>query len=168
MKYLNKPRQRHYMLGHEAFRQMCEHDPHQFFEIMASSAQLTFIKELVSQVELNTPEDSTLLNSNQIKVTTSMIDNKPLMIIEMPTAKALVECVYVGIVCMIDINSSENTPRPEIRYFTLEIAENDDGESRMFCMWDEDSHYNLAEMDKATSSSDFALVIKQKLDQMSA
>jgi hypothetical protein len=168
MKYLETPRQRHYVLGHEAFRQMCEHDPHQFFELMASPAQQSFIKELVSQVELNFPIDVTVLDIDSIQVTTSLIDNRPLIIIKMPPAEAYVECVYVGIVSMMDINVPQSTPHPEICYFTLELGQGEekDEECRVFCQWLGDTHYNLAEMSSSTSREEFALVIKQRIDQI--
>jgi len=164
MKYLEKPRERHYILGHEAFRQMCEQDPHQFFELMASPAQQDFVTELVSQVESNFPSDTTNLDSELIEVSTTLLEEKPLIIIKMPPAKAYVECVYVGIVSMMDVNRPQDFPKPEIGYFTLELGEGEEEECRMFCQWDGDIHYNLAEMSKNTTMNDFALVIKQRID----
>lgn len=163
---LEIPRERHYTLGHEAFRQMCEHDPHQFFEIMASPAQQTFIAELIKQVELSVPDDDTELDLASIEVTVSRIGNQPFVIIKMPEVKAYVECIYVGIVSMMDINNPQDFPHPEISYFTLELGEGEQGESRIFCQWQGDTHYNLAEMGGNSSVSDFELLIKQRLEDI--
>ena len=169
---MESPRKRHYVLGHEAFRQMCEHDPHQFFELMASTAQKTFISELVKQVEQSFPEDDTKLDVESMTVTVSKIDNWPCLIVKMPPAKAYVECELVGIVCLLEGESDPEISKPKIAYFTLEIGEGGNikegvggefVECRLFCQWREDIHYNLAEMEKNVSIDDFSLMIKQSL-----
>ena len=160
---LDLPRERHYLLGHEAFRQLCEHDAHQFFERIASDNQNEFIAELVKQVESFCPDDETILDTSLIKVIPSTIGNKPVIIIQMPPVKAYVECIYVGIVANIDIATPQSIANPEIKYFTLELGESDSGDCEMFCEWQGSTHYNLAEMEQKTSVADFLLVIKQRL-----
>ncbi|WP_196139041.1 hypothetical protein [Aliikangiella sp. G2MR2-5] len=164
---LDKPRERHYLLGHEAFRQFAESDPHQFFELMASDRQFDFVKELIARVEAACPTDETRILANQIKVSLSRIENYPLILIEMPEVRAYVECIYIGIVALMDLEKPDKNPCPEIGYFTLEAGEGSSGETRFFCQWDGDTHYNLAELAGEVSLSEFALLIKQRLDKHS-
>lgn len=161
----NMPRERHYLLGHEAFRQMCEHDPYQFFERMVAPDAIHFISELIKQVELGCPNDNTLLDPNSVEVTPSTIANKPVLVIKMPPVEAFAECIYVGIVAMIDINNAKQAMDPEILYFTLELGEAEHDVCCMFCQWQEATHYNLAELDKNISVEDFLLVITQRLGE---
>jgi hypothetical protein len=163
---LEKPRERHYLLGHEGFRHMVESDPHQFFERMSTKQDSeNFVAALINQVEKMASEDDTILDPKQVKVLTSSIENKPLLLIVMPDAKAYVECVYVGILCHLDIKQPDLNDKPKIDYFTLELGQADDGaECRMFCEWKGETHYNLAEMDAGTTLEQFGLVIAQRLE----
>jgi hypothetical protein len=164
-KILDMPRQRHYILGHEAFRQLCEYDPHQFFERMVSDGHQIFVAELIRQVEANCPNDPTELDPTRIKVTPTVVGTRPLLIIEMPPVVAYAECIYVGIVLEIDVNQPEATEKPTIHYFTFELGESDGDTCKMFCQWQEDTHYNLGELDKAAGWQEFALVIQQRLGE---
>ena len=123
------------------------------------------IAELVKQVELNCPEDDTILDVASIKVSPSTVGKKPLLIIEMPQVQAYAECIYIGIVAMMDINNPEEFDYPEIRYFTLELGEGESRNCRIFCQWQDSTHYNLAEMDENTGIDDFILVINQRLGE---
>jgi hypothetical protein len=160
---LDMPRERHYTLGHEAFRQLCEYDPHQFFERMASDACLPFVSELIRQVEANCPNDPTVLEAESIKVTPTVIGKRPLLIIQMPPVAAYAECILVGIVLEIDINQPNVAEKPDIHYFTFELGEGDDDDCKMFCQWQGDTHYNLGELNKNAGWQEFALVIQQRL-----
>lgn len=162
-KIFDIPRERHYTLGHEAFRQLCEYDPHQFFERMISEARLPFVSGLIKQVEVNCPDDSTELDPKSIKVTPSIIGKRPLLIIEMPPVAAYAECILVGIVLEIDVNRPEAVEKPNIHYFTFELGEGDGKPCKMFCQWLGDTHYNLGELDMNAGWQEFALVIQQRL-----
>ncbi len=164
---LDMPRERHYILGHEAFRQLCEYDPHQFFERMVSDALLPFVSELIRQVELNCPDDPTRLDPETIRVTPTVIGKRPLLIIEMPPVAAYAECILVGIVLEIDVNQPEAIEKPDIHYFTLELGEGEveDKTCKMFCQWQENTHYNLGELDNNAGWQEFALVIQQRVGE---
>jgi len=161
---LESPRERHYTLGHEAFRQLCEYDPHQFFERMVSGDSKDFISELIKQVELACPSDPTILDPDCISVTISRVGDKPFIVIKMPPAKAYVECVYVGVVGILDIHNPGATPHPEIRYYTLEVGEGEQDDCLFFCQWVGDTHYNLAELDNVVSMSDFAMLVSKRIE----
>ncbi len=164
-KILDMPRERHYILGHEAFRQLCEYDPHQFFERMVSDARRPFVAELVRQVEANCPNDPTKLDPESIKATPSIIGKRPLLIIEMPPVAAYAECILVGIVLEIDVNQPDAIEKPEIHYFTLELGEGEQDSCKMFCQWQQDTHYNLGELNNDAGWQEFALVIQQRLGE---
>ena len=159
------PRERHYTLGHEAFRQLCEYDPHQFFERMTSQDRLPFVTELVRQVELNCSNDPSKLDPQTIKAIPTVVGSKPLLIIEMPPVKAYAECLYVGIVLEININQPKLQQCPEIHYFTFELGQNENKLCKLFCQWQGDTHYNLGELDENAGLQEFMLVIQQRLGE---
>ena len=166
---LDKPRERHYLLGHEGFRHMCESDPHQFFERMSTKEHSDrFVAALIEQVEKMAPEDETVLDANDVRVVISKVENKPLLLIVMPEAKAYIECVYVGILCHLDMKNPNLEEKPAIDYYTLELGEGEDGsECRMFCEWKGDTHYNLGEMERTATLEQFGMVIGQRAESVS-
>ncbi|MBV1910325.1 MAG: hypothetical protein KUG78_13565 [Kangiellaceae bacterium] len=162
---LQTPRKRHYILGHEAFRQLCEYDPHQFFEKIASSEQQPFLSELVNQVVKACPDDVTKLNIDELSVTTSTIESYPFILISMPPIKAYAECIFVGIVALLDLSNPAMATQPEIGYFTLELGEGDNGECSMFCQWIGDTHYNLAEIEGQVSTEEFSMLVAKRISE---
>ncbi|MCW8877340.1 MAG: hypothetical protein OQK04_16720 [Kangiellaceae bacterium] len=170
MKLLTKPRERHYILGHEAFRLFAEHNPHQFFAIMSSENRQEFISEMVARVEQNCPNDTTQLNPGDFEVTLSSVENYPLVVIALPKPEAYVECFYIGILALVDMQSNDINTQPEIAYFTIELGETEPDKQgstigKMFCQWDEDTHYNLAELHGEVSVDEFQLLIAQRLNK---
>ena len=165
---LNKPRQKHYVLGHEAFRLFAEHNRHQFFTMMSSTDRWTFIDDLISRINTSYPEDSSRLSSAEIEVQLSTVSNHPLVLIKMPQVQAYCEAVYVGILGLFDLNNPQATPDPEIGYFTYEIGQGlDDEEVYFFCQWDDGTHHVLGEMDSNISLEDFSLLIQQRFESAS-
>ncbi len=158
------PRERHYVLGHIALRQVCEQDPHYFFGVLASDDQTKFLANLISQVEENCPDDPSQIDATQIEVVPSRLGNKPVTLIKMPPAAAYAECIYIGVVSMMDMNKPEDYPDPEIQYFTLELGEGDEGLCSFFCQWDGEDHLNLAELESNISLDDFATIIGHRVE----
>ncbi len=162
---LNKPRKRHYLLAHEAFRQMCEHDPLQFFQIMASNNKMEFLVELINQVEAGSPDDPCDLAIDDFTIETGLAAEKPIIIIKMPTPKAYVECFYVGVVLLQNSTPTEGSAHSMIKYYTLELGQGENGDCRTFCMWEGEVHYCLAELADDTEVDEFNLLISHHLDK---
>jgi len=162
---LNKPRQKHYVLGHEAFRLFAEHNRHQFFGLMSSPDRDLFIDDLIARIDGNYPADTSKLSANEMEVQLSIVTNHPLVLIKMPPVQAYCEAIYVGVLGLFDINDPESTPEPEIGYFTFEVGQGEGKENvYFFCQWDEDTHHVLGEMDSNVSLDDFSLLIQQRLE----
>lgn len=161
--YSEMPRERHYALGHEVFRQFAESNPHQFFEIMASEKRTEFLSMVIERVYEACPSDNTELAVEDIEVTTSRLENYPLVIIKMPEVKAYVEAIYVAVLGLFDVQNLAESEAPEIGYFTLEIGEGETGAQNYFCQWQGDTHYNLAELDDNLSIETFTYLIEQRL-----
>ena len=162
----NKPRQSHYLLGHEAFRVFAEKNPHQFFSIMAS-AHLEFIEEMVQRVE-NHIDIRGEINPEDFDVTLGTIRSYPLVMVKMPQPQAYVECFYFGVLGLFDVNQPAAESDAQIGYFTLELGEgepdeNGDKDCKIFCQWDGDTHYNLAETDRNAGIDEFRLLIEQRV-----
>ena len=161
---LKEPRERHYVLGHIAFRQIVENDPHYFFGALSEHTQRQFLHNLIAQVEDNCPDDNTLISADDIEVELSRIANYPLVLIKMPAPKAYVECRYVGVLSMMDMSVPIPKDKPEINYFTLELGEGGDGECNFFCQWIGEQHCNLAEVESRCSLEEFATLISHRIE----
>lgn len=157
-----EPRERHYVMAHYAFRQICLDDSHYFFSLMASDQQVQFIENIIGQVEDNCPEDVTELKAEDFEVITSRMANHPIVLIKMPTPKAYVEALYVGVVSTLDLTQPAEEQSPEIHYYTLELGQGEQGNSFFFCQWNEDSHLNLGEIQDSCSLETFATLIEQR------
>jgi hypothetical protein len=162
---LKEPRERCYVLGHIAFRQICALDSHYFFSLMASPKRDEFLSGLIEQVEQNCPDDSTLLNAESIKVATSRVRNHPLILIEMPPVKALAEAIYVGLISMFDMTQQPDSQKAvESHCYTLEYGENDDGVRCFFCLWEGKVQKKLAELEAPCSVDDFGMLIDRHVE----
>ena len=161
---LDVPRAGHYILAHQAIRQICQSDPHNFFGLIASDEQQSYIQFMIDQVAENNPEDPPDFSAGDLQVTISRIGHYPMIMFTMPEPKAYTECIHIAIVLMIDGEAPNVDPSPEIKYFTLELGEAENyGEARFFCQWQGDDHLNIGEMDNNSNIGDFALAIKQRI-----
>ena len=162
---LATPRRGHYIFAHQAVRQFCQSDPHQFFGTIASDEQLAYLQFMIDQVAEHNPEDAPDFSAQDIQVTMTRIGHYPLIVFTMPEPKAYAECLHVALVAMIDANKPEDYPFPETKCFTLELGEADNKEDTFFfCQWQDDDHLNISEMDIKSMIGDFALAIKQQVD----
>lgn len=162
---LNQPRERHYAIGHYAFRQISMDDPHYFFALMGSSGKDQLLNNLIQQAEKNCPEDRTQLLLEDFRVDLSRIENHPMVIIQMPSVKACEEAIYVAVISMIDLSQNIQQQNAEIKYYTLELAVNHEQQiSYYFCQWIDDKHINLAEIEGQCSKEEFMVLIEQHIN----
>ena len=162
---LATPRGGHYIFAHQAIRQICQSDPHHFFGTIASDEQQAYLQSMIDQVTEHNPEDAPDFSAQDIQVTITRIGHYPMVVFTMPVPKAYAECLHVALVLLIDGNSPEDDPFPEIRCFTQELGEADNQEDIFFfCQWQDDDHLNIAELEIKSTIGDFALAIKQRID----
>ncbi len=162
---LTTPRAGHYLFAHQAIRQICQSDPHQFFGVIASDEQQSYLQFMIDQVAEQSPEDAPDFSAQDIRVTITRIGHYPMVVFSMPEPKAYAECLQVAIVLLIDGSNPEDYPFPEIKCFTLELGEAANKEDTFFfCQWQDDDHLNIGELDIKSTIGDFALAIKQQID----
>lgn len=144
---LNDPRAHHYTLGHVAFRMYCDSDPMQFFGIMASEDKNAVISMLWEKVcGQCDSEEKTDINPDDIRITPLRIGEYPVVLIEMPEAKAVAEAIMIAVVLTDNIDELESADKINYRYFVLEQGIDLNGESRtVFCEWSEESHLNMGD-----------------------
>lgn len=162
---LAMPRGGHYIFAHQALRQICQSEPHEFFSTIASGEQQAYLQFMIDQVAQHSPDDAPDFSAQDIQVTITRIGHYPMVVFTMPEPKAYAECLHVALVLLIDANNPDADPFPEINCFTLELgeAENKD-DTFFFCQWQDDDHLNIGEMDINSTIGDFALAIKQRID----
>ncbi len=165
----NKPRQKHYILGHEAFRLFAENQPEPFFSLMASNDHKIFINDLINQINTNYPQDSSQLNADDLSVSIFAPNQQPLVVIKMPPVEAYCECIFVGILANFKFNSdnfsnSSNSSNKTISCYTLEKAKGNHGDVSLFCQWNKDMHVVIAEIGSKISADSFALLIEQQIN----
>ncbi|TQV72330.1 hypothetical protein FLL45_19120 [Aliikangiella marina] len=163
---LNEPRERHYVMAHYAFRQICLDDSDYFFSLMASNHQQQFLNNLIQQVESNCPDDTTTLQATDFDVVTSRAGDHPLVLIKMPPPQAHAEAAFVGVVSTLDLTTPLDEQSPEVRYFTLELGEGEQGACFFFCQWHLDNHLNLGELQGECTREAFATLIEQRMEQL--
>jgi len=161
---LEDPRERHYVMAHYAFRQICLDDSYYFFSLMASEDKSQFIENLIEQVESNCPEDDTQLSVEDFEIVTSRVGDHPIVLIKMPDPKAYVEALYVGVVSTLDLTQPFEDQDPQVSYFTLELGEGDEGASFFFCEWKNDNHLNLGEIQGSCTLEAFATLVEQRME----
>lgn len=163
-KKLVEPRIIHYIFAHQAIRQICRQEPHHFFGVLASDEQQAYVQFMIDQVTKLNSEEAADFSAADIQVTITRIGHYPMVVFTMPEAIAYTECIYIAIVSMIDGNKPEDYPFPEIKCFTLELGEGENGEDIcFFCQWQDDDHLHIGEMDNKSNIGDFALAIKQQI-----
>ena len=161
----SEPRERHYVMAHYAFRQICEQDSHYFFSLMASPEKDRFLENLIQQVEGNCPDDTTSLKPDEFKVVLSRVANHPMVLIEMPPAQAYIEAAYIAVVAMVDMTQPMDEQEAGVQYFTLELGEGEGADAYFFCQWQDEDHLNLAEMETLCSLDEFGLVVENRVTQ---
>lgn len=144
---LNEPRAHHYALGHVAFRMFCDSDPLAFFKIMASekkNAAINILWESVcEQCDLKEKAD---IKPEDVRITLHTIDNYPVVLIEMPEVKAILEAIMIAVVLSVKISELESADTINYRYLVLEQGVDLNGNGRtVFCEWSDEIHFNMGD-----------------------
>lgn len=168
--YAEQPRKKHYAFAHIALRKICEQDPQYFFAVMSSDEQTDYIQHIVQQVTEKYPEDQAPLFVNEILVNITHVDNHPLLLFTMPRVSAFAECIYVGIVLLVDMYQTPRDEQASIRYFTLEIAESAPLDQQggqqacgIFAEWQAAGHVNIGQVSSDSSRDEFSMLIAHHL-----
>jgi len=137
---------------------------HLFFCEIASVEQQVYVQFMIDQVTIYSPEEAADFSTADIQVAITRIGHCPMVVFTMSEAKAYTECIYIAIVSMMDGNKPGDYPFLEIKCFTLELGEGENGENIcFFCQWQDDDHLHIGEMDNKSNIGDFALAIKQQI-----
>ncbi|WP_444995872.1 hypothetical protein [Aliikangiella sp. IMCC44359] len=163
---LPNPRERHYAMAHIALRQISQRDPHYFFGILTSEESRDFLAHVIQQVEQNYPQDPTLLAPEEFAIVPMNIGKHPLILLSMPEAKVYTECIYIGIVSILDMFAPQDTPNPKVRYFTLELGQGDAQDCAFFSEWQDNTHISLGEVDRNCTLNEFAMLINQRFEMV--
>ncbi|NVJ59569.1 MAG: hypothetical protein HWE27_04220 [Gammaproteobacteria bacterium] len=156
---ITEPRHSHYFLGHEAFRQAAEQDLEMFFKIMASDVREKFIEQVIQQTN-QLPGNGEVFTQQQLSFYPCSIDSHMTMIIQLPEPKAYIECFYCAVVSSKALTEVDDDHTGKFDFFTLELGEGDDNQNcSMFCKWEGDTHFNLAEVSLGLSVSEFSELI---------
>lgn len=137
----NKPRAHHYIFAHEALRILCERDLFSLFEVAGTDEQADLLDFIWLRVcEHCDQEEEADFSAADIRLEVREVDGVPIILVEMPPAKAVAEAIFIGIVLKAEQGAAE------YRYFVLEQGVPvDDASGTMFCEWRLGNHYNLGE-----------------------
>lgn len=147
----NVPREHHYVFAHQMLRQACEQDPLKFFGVMSDDEReglLALLWKLTADV-VGRPVSG--LETSDVSVRPCLVNNKPTVLLKMPTPVATTEAHFVGVVYLEDMSQDGPPGEHAFRYFTLEHGSNQDGSTRtVLCEWVNGAHINLGDGPPAT------------------
>ena len=143
---LKEPRLHHYYFAHVYFRTFCERYPRQAFEILSSDKKDDLIKDTWDEIcKQFDKEQKTELTAEDIRVSTLRLGRYPVILVQMPEAKAIVEAIMVAIVLTPNVDS-ELPEDTKCRYFVLELGSDLEGGLRtVLCEWKSDGHFNMGD-----------------------
>jgi len=166
-KFLGKPRDHHYAFAHFVARQICEQDPLEFFGLVGSPEQEGFVAWLWQVTEQQVGRPIADIDTSQLRVVTCRIHDCPMIVFEMPEARAWVEALYVGIVLTRIPAVAEDTSDVAFRHFTLELSQGTGGASTsVLCEWAGESHRNFGEGPQATLEA-FVAAVRERIAAVS-
>ncbi len=156
----------HYVLAHIALRQACFANPFGFFACMGADRRKAFLDSLWNQIRNNCDKDNPpSFSIEDVKITTTSINNFPFLLIQMPEPQKIPEAYFVGIVLKIQLNELDRPPdKPEVRYFTLErgIELETKNARTVLCEWQHDEHLNFGDGPEVNPKS-FIEEIKKRI-----
>ena len=146
---LDQPRPHHYEFAHRALRVMYEADPDYFIQAYASPAAIAFMRVLWGKVCDRLAEHGIAPPEYGVERTSTHFFEAhgiPVVVIEMPTALAPAEAIFVAL-----FKGADGAPR----YHTLELGRHVmTGEPMtMACSWSQGSHLNHGEGPEPTFSA---------------
>ena len=143
---LKEPRLHHYHFAHDYLRTFCLLYPRQAFEILSSDKKDDLIKDTWDEIckEFD-KEQKTELTAEDIKVSTLRLGRYPVILVQMPEAKAVAEAIMVAIVLTSNVDS-ELPEDSKYRYFVLELGSDYKGGLRtVMCEWTAGNHLNMGD-----------------------
>jgi len=91
----SQPRTRHYQLAHNILRLHCDADPVAFFNVLESSFQEEFVRDIWSLVcNIYPQDDSNNINIAEFDICPINIAERRSLLVTMPKAKAVAEAIY--------------------------------------------------------------------------
>lgn len=142
----SEPRDHHYFFAHYTVREVCAHDPMEFFAIIASPEQERFVAWLWQTTEKRIGRPITDVEPSQMTITTCRVKESPAVILKMPSPVAASEAHLVGVLLTGLQQAAESEAEPGFRYFTLEHGVKLDRTTRtVLCEWDEAGHKNFGD-----------------------
>ncbi len=147
--------QRRYLLAHVALPQAAFNDPVSFMTVVGHPEQSrALIAEVVEAVGRHCAElpDPFPFSSDEVYVHCTRVMNFPCAIVEMPWPEAPNEAFFSAAVLLQDLTADPHTEGLELRYFTLERVNSQDGSLRtMLGEWTRDgSHLNYGDGPRPT------------------
>lgn len=157
-------RQSHYFFAHKKLRQLLASEPAAFLNIMQSAAAPDFLTDLYNSVKAECNDQVDIgVTPKDFDVKVMAFGKEKLVLISLPETIIVPEAKYVGIVLPADITSSQPTGTKEIRYFTLERADNSANPDFVCGEWKNlGTHANYGTIEKGNLET-FVAWIKQKL-----
>jgi hypothetical protein len=156
-----------YFFGHVVLREICDHNPLAFFQVLASPGKDDFLENLW-RITCNRCDEQgpAWFSHRDIAIGTVMIDDYPVILVTMPRPKVMTEVFFVAVVLltpMEQIVSGNIQGKPSFGYYTLELGTAPDAsEYTMLCSWVEGKHVNFGEGPEAEPSA-FLRAVAEKL-----
>ena len=146
---LERPRPHHYEFAHRALRFLYESDPDYFIQLYASSSAISFMRVLWGKMCDRLAEHGIEPPGYGVERASTHVFEAhgiPVVVIEMPTALAPAEAIFVAL-----FKGADGVPH----YHTLELGVNVmTGEAMtVACSWSEDMHLNHGEGPEPTFSA---------------
>lgn len=136
---MSKPRCAHYQLAHVALRSVALQDPLSFMSLMASEKAFAVLASLLEQVAEHCADEEPTFDADDLTLHRVRVLGSPCLVVEMPQATAPAEAHFVA--AWLAMNDGPETA--QLRYFTLEAAEDSNPASTVLGEWDsEGKHLN--------------------------
>lgn len=141
-----EPRDHHYVFAHQIVRDVCTHDPLQFFAVIGSPEREKYIEWLWQMTEKRIGMPVADVAPGEMTVTTCRVKDSPTVVFKMPAPLASAEAHFIGVVLTGFPQLADSKDAATFRYFTLEHGLNLDGTIRtVMCEWVQNSHHNFGD-----------------------
>lgn len=157
-------RQSHYFFAHQELKEMAYNEPGMFQNIMQSVGAPAFLADLYNELKAQYNDRVNIgATPNDFDVKVLNLPQGNMILISLPATIIAPEAKYIGIVLPADLKSLKSTSTGDIRYFTLERADNSQNPDFVRGEWKNlGTHANYGTIENPSPES-FIAWIKQML-----